>query len=106
MLVLALIFLTLMTASFVLSPIVRRVGAPVTDGPDLIAELRELYALRDVEYETIRDLEFDYHAGKIGESDYRDLSHRHKMEALRLVRRIDELEASLPARAGRPRARK
>ncbi len=63
MLPLAGILLIILTIVYVLSPLARGVGAPLRDGPDLVAQLRELYALRDVAYETLRDLEFDFHAG-------------------------------------------
>jgi hypothetical protein len=103
MLPLAFILLTILTGAYILSPLVRRIAAPLSDGSDLLAELRELFALRDVTYETIRDLEFDYHAGKIDQRDFQDLSGRHRLEALRVVERIEELEARIPRRDGRRR---
>ena len=96
MLVLAGILVSLASFGLVLSPLLGRFGAPLTDGPDLVAQLRELYAFKDVTYETLRDLEFDYHAGKIGERDFQELSDRYKREAVTVVRRIDELEAKIP----------
>ena len=96
MAVLAGILLVLGTILYVISPFVTRTAAPLTDGPDRLAELRELYALRDVTYESLRDLEFDYHAGKIGEDDYNDLSDRFKREAIEFVTRIESLEAAAP----------
>jgi hypothetical protein len=91
-------------AWIILSPFARHAGAPLTDGPDRVAELRELYALRDVTYETLRDIEFDFHAGKISEADYRDLTDRYKAEAVALVQRIGAAEGAAPGertRAGR-----
>ena len=105
MLVLACILLALATVALVLSPLLAHRTAPLTDGPDEVAELRELYALKEVVYETLRDLEFDFHAGKIGESDYRDLSDRYTREAISAVQRIDDLEARLPELRARRRAR-
>ena len=96
MLVLAGILLTLGAVALVLSPLVSHRAAPLTDGPDAIAELRELYALRDMTYETVRDLEFDFHAGKIGETDFRELRDRYAREAMDVVRRIDDIEARVP----------
>ena len=103
MLPLAAILLTLATVALVASPFLVRAAAPLTDGPDLVAELRELYALKDVTYETLRDLEFDFHAGKISEADYRDLTERYTREAVRVVQRIEDLEAMIPRPAGRGR---
>ena len=103
MIVLAGIVLTLAVAMLVLSPLVRHVSAPLTDGPDLLAKLRELHALKSVTYETLQDVEFDYHAGKISEQDYKDMTDRYTNEAVRLVQRIEEIEAQLPRRPGRRR---
>jgi hypothetical protein len=101
MLVLAAILLSLATAVFVLSPLVRHLRAPLTDGPDLLARLRELHALKSVTYETLQDVELDYHAGKISEPDYREMTDRYTGEAVRLVQRIEEIEAQLPAPPGK-----
>jgi hypothetical protein len=96
MVTLAGILLALGALLYVISPFMTRTAAPLTDGPDRISELRELYALRDVTYESLRDLEFDYQSGKIGEDDYNDLSSRFKMEAIDFVTRIESLEAAVP----------
>jgi hypothetical protein len=56
--------------------------------------MRELAALRDVAYETLRDLEFDFHAGKIAEADYRELTARYQAEAAGVVERLDRLQAA------------
>lgn len=100
---LAGILLILLTIAWVLAPLMRGIAAPLKDGPDRLAELREIYALRDVAYETIRDLEFDFHAGKIGEADYRELNERHRREALQLVGRIEALEARIRSGSGERR---
>jgi len=103
MLVLAGILLALGTLAFVLSPFFSHRAAPLADGPDQMAELRELYALKDVVYETIRDLELDFHAGKIGERDYQEMSDRYKREAISVVERLDGLEARIAGAPGRGR---
>jgi hypothetical protein len=98
------IVLAAATAFVVLSPLIRHVAAPLADGPDAVAELRELYALRDVAYETLRDLEFDFQSGKISEADYRELADRYKAEALAVVQRIGAAEGGIeaePLRGGR-----
>ena len=101
MLVLAGIVLSLAVATLVFSPLVRHVAAPLTDGPDVFAQLRELQALKGVTYETLQDIELDYHAGKIGETDYREMTDRYTREAVRLVQRIEEIEAQVPRQRGR-----
>ncbi len=96
MFVLAAILLVLGAVALVLSPLVTHRAAPLTDGSDVVAELRELYALRDMTYETVRDLEFDFHAGKIGETDFKELRDRYAREAMEIVGRIEEIEARVP----------
>jgi hypothetical protein len=101
MFVLVGIVLTLAAAALVLSPLVRHLAAPLTDGSDLLARLRELQALKRVAYETLQDVELDYHAGKISEGDYREMTDRYTGEAVRLVQRIQEIEARMPQAPGR-----
>lgn len=102
MIVLAGILVALGAITFVLAPLVQHIAAPLKDGPDAVVELRELYALKDVAYETIHDIEFDYHAGKISEADYRAMTGRYSREAAHLLGRIEALEATL----SRPPARR
>jgi hypothetical protein len=94
MVILAAIVLAFVVTFAVVSPLVTRQGAPLSDGPDKDAAIRELVALRDVAYETLRDLEFDFHAGKIAEADYRELTTRTQAEAASLVERLDRLQAA------------
>jgi hypothetical protein len=102
MVLLAGILLTVAAVALVLYPLLTQSAASLTDGPDLVAQLRELYALREVAYETLRDLEFDFHSGKIAEADFLDLSDHSRREALGLVQRIEAIEARIPGAAGSP----
>ena len=97
MVVLAGILLSVVAAALVLSPFARHSAAPLTDGPDLVAQLRDLNSLKQVVYETLQDVELDYHAGKITESDYREMTERYTGEAVRVVRRMEEIEVVLAA---------
>ena len=94
MILLAGIVLTCVSLAIILSPLVNHVSAPLTDGPDSQAEWMELCALRDVAYEALRDLEFDFHAGKIEPRDYQELTARYKQEAVGLLAQIETLEAT------------
>jgi hypothetical protein len=72
----------------------------------LAGELSDLHALRQVAYETLRDLEFDFSMGKMAEKDYHDLKARYQGEAAEILRQIDLLEERLgteAASAARPR---
>jgi len=79
----------------VVQPLVTGREAPLTDGPDRATEIREVEALRDIALETLRDLEFDRHAGKIADADYRELSERTRGDAARLMERLDRLRSGL-----------
>jgi len=101
MLVLAGIILIMATGAFVLGPFALHLSAPLTDGTDRVAELRELYTLRDLHYETLRDVEFDFHAGKISQRDHDEMTDRYTREAVGVVQRIESAEAALRSAGGR-----
>ncbi len=96
MAMLAGILLVLAASAFIAAPLLTGRAAPLTDGPDRLGVLRELHALKDVTYETLRDLEFDHHSGKIGDADYEELRERYRAEAVALVGRIAALEPDDP----------
>jgi hypothetical protein len=89
--ILAAIVVALVVVAAVAHPLVTGRGAPLDDGPDRATEIREVAALRDIALETLRDLEFDRHAGKISESDYSELLDRTRSEAAALMKRLDRL---------------
>lgn len=76
----------------IVQPLVTGRAAPLADGSDRATEIREVEALRDIALETLRDLEFDRHAGKIAEADYSELSRRTREEAAHLMERLDRLQ--------------
>ena len=98
-----LAFLVLLAAAgfWVLLPLARRedyqAGAVSAAG-----ELKDLYVLRDVAYDTLRDLESDFGMGKMGEGDYRELKTRTQAEAAEILRRIETLESPPAGRPGAP----
>jgi hypothetical protein len=95
--------LAALVVAAVVQPLVTGQAAPLTDGPDRATEIREVEALRDIALETLRDLEFDRHAGKIAEADYRELSDRTRDEAARLMERLDRLDGPAGTAATLPR---
>jgi hypothetical protein len=52
---------------------------------------------KDVVYENLRDLNFEYKAGKIPDVDYQSLKSSLQDEAARLLAEIARLEANAPA---------
>ena len=59
------------------------------------AELKDLLVLRNVAYDTLRDLEFDFGMGKMAEKDYQELKARYQGEAAEILRQIETLEERL-----------
>jgi hypothetical protein len=74
------------------------------------SELKDLLVLRDVAYDTLRDLEFDFRMGKMAEKDYQELKTRYQGEAAEILRQIEQLEERIEKQArkrpGRPLATK
>ena len=68
-------------------------------------ELKDLYALRDVAYDTLRDLEFDFSMGKMAEKDYSELKTRYQGEAAEILSQIETLKARLEPEAASPARR-
>ena len=90
MAVIAFTALALGLAFWVLQPLLR--DEEFLAQGTLAAELKDLYLLRDVAYDTLRDLEFDSRMGKMAESDYLDLKARYQSEAAEILRQIQVLE--------------
>jgi hypothetical protein len=55
------------------------------------AEHAELEAAKEAKYREIRDLELDYRTGKLSDEDWRAQDRALRVEAVELLRRLDEL---------------
>ena len=92
MLILLLVLMSVTVALWVLAPLF------AADRPEPAAGHNpERYLARERAYESIRDLDFDFHSGKLSEADYQDLRMRLQREA---VAAMNALEESLPDRSG------
>jgi len=58
-------------------------------------ELKDLCALKEAAYDTLRDIEFDFKMGKMAEKDYLELKTRYQGEAAEVVGQVEALEKSL-----------
>jgi hypothetical protein len=65
--------------------------APVEDGEEK-TRLGYLYERKEVIYENLRDLNFEYKAGKLSEADYQGLRNSMEEEAAAVLAEIDRLE--------------
>ncbi len=99
------VVLALVAAVAVVHPLwARRTAllADVAPGEVLDAEARRRVALA-----SLKEVEYDYAAGKLDDADYRTLRERLSAEALRAIRAVDRLHGVAPvpaAAAGEPAA--
>jgi hypothetical protein len=68
-------------------------------------QLDSLMDRRDAIYENLRDLRFEYRAGKFSEGDYEETKALLEVEAARVLASMDELMGATPTPATRQAAR-
>jgi hypothetical protein len=67
-------------------------------------ELDGLIERRDTIYENLRDLRFEFRAGKFSEKDYEEIKQSLEIEAARVVAEMDRLTGGAPTPATRQAA--
>jgi len=68
------------------------------------SRLDQLLERRDTIYDNLRDLRFEYRAGKYSESDYETMKTSMEMEAAALLAEIDQLTDSVTKRPRAPKS--
>lgn len=68
-------------------------------------QLDSLMERRDAIYENLRDLRFEYRAGKFSEADYEETKQSLEIEAARVLEQMDQLMGATPTPATRQAAR-
>ena len=92
-----LVVVVLALIVLVVSAPLRRRGADAADEATVLAELE---AARDAKYREIRDAELDHRTGKLSDGDWRAQDRALRVEAVDILRRLDEAglsEAAPPA---------
>ena len=79
---------------WLLLPVIRESGGYEPPRASERSELEDLYIQREGTYSTLKELEFDHETGKLIDDDYKELRMRYSSEAVQILKRIDELEAS------------
>lgn len=69
-------------------------------------KLDQLMERRDAIYENLRDLRFEYRAGKFSEKDYEEIKGSLEVEAARVLADMDRLTGGTPTPATRQAAEK
>jgi hypothetical protein len=67
-------------------------------------KLDQLLERRDAIYDNLRDLRFEYRAGKYSETDYEEIKQSLEIEAARVLADMDTLTGSTPTPATRQAA--
>jgi len=67
-------------------------------------KLDQLLDRRDAIYENLRDLRFEYRAGKFSEADYQEIKQSLEIEAARVLGEMDTLTGAAPTPATRQAA--
>ena len=75
------------------------IGAPIymfyparVEQSEVKTRLMYLRERKDVVYENLRDLNFEYHAGKLSEADYESLKNNMEDQAANVLAEIAQLE--------------
>lgn len=69
-------------------------------------QLDKLMDRRDAIYENLRDLRFEFRAGKLSEADFEEIKASLEMEAARVLGDMDRLTGGAPTAATRQAAEK
>jgi hypothetical protein len=67
-------------------------------------KLDQLMDRRDAIYENLRDLRFEFRAGKFSETDYEEIKQSLEVEAARVLAEMDRLTGGAPTPATRQAA--
>jgi len=80
------------------------VRAEPADSAPHRTKLDQLMERRDAIHENLRDLRFEYRAGKFSEADYEETKQALDIEAARVLAEMDQLTGSVPTPATRQAA--
>jgi len=72
-------------------------------GPEK-TRLAYLCERKEAVYENLRDLRFEYRAGKFSEADYEETKHSLEVEAAKVLAEMDEVTGGTPTAATRQAA--
>ncbi len=72
----------------ILDPLLRP-DAASAEGPRAPSRLKDLDREKQLVLKAIREIELDYQMRKVAEADYKEMTHRYRARAMRLLREID-----------------
>jgi hypothetical protein len=56
----------------------------------------ELYGKREIVFEALRDLQFEFATGKLSAADYEQLKGQYELQAAEVIRQVDALKPTKP----------
>jgi hypothetical protein len=77
------------------------VKSDASDNAPHRTKLDQLMERRDAIYENLRDLRFEFRAGKFSEQDYEEIKQSLEIEAARVLSEMDQLTGGAPTPATR-----
>jgi hypothetical protein len=80
------------------------IDADAADSAPHRSRLDQLMERRDAIYENLRDLRFEYRAGKFSEGDFEEMKRALETEAARVLADMDQLTGGAPTAATRQAA--
>jgi hypothetical protein len=88
---LILLLIAVSVVIFVGEPLIRRsIPSALAGTPD--HTLEQLTLQKETLYTAIRDLDFDFHTGKVDQKDYTNLRQRLEDEALQVLHQLDDAD--------------
>ena len=88
---LLLLLIAVSVLVFIGEPLVRqKLPSALLHSPDQRVE--QLSLQKEMLYVAIRDLDFDFHTGKVDQKDYANLRQHLESEAVQILRQLDEVD--------------
>ncbi|MCH2693893.1 MAG: peroxisomal biogenesis factor 19 [Acidobacteriia bacterium] len=95
------ILISSLTFFYILRPLFS--GSPtalIVDSDDQLTSLRKLLRKKEVIYENIKDLDFEFKMGKLSDDDYHRLHEDYLQEAYPVMTQIESIQAEPHEKSG------
>ena len=88
------VFLFLGAVYWIIRPLLHPEQLQDALAPALKERIAQITLQKEATYSTIKELEFDFSMGKLSEEDFEALKKQYKLDALKYMEEIDQLQAS------------
>lgn len=90
LLILALVIIVILIVGYPLTNPLRYQEQSI--GSQLAIDDNDLYGKREIVFEALRDLQFEFNTGKLSSGDYEQLKGNYELQAAEILRQIDALK--------------